>query len=122
MKKNIILYIVIIIIFLFGCAQVQKQTTAPITTPATKTPTQPQTHNVEIVSFAFNPAEITIKKGDTVTWTNKADIIHDVTIDNGLFDHDLNPGESFSFKFNESGTYDYHCDIHPSMKAKIIVE
>jgi len=83
---------------------------------------QKQQASVEIKNFAFNPSEISIDKGTSVTWTNKDSVTHDITIDSGLFDHDLNPGESFSFIFNEPGTYDYHCDIHPSMKGKIIVQ
>jgi plastocyanin len=78
-----------------------------------------QAYNVEIVNFAFVPAEITINAGDTVNWTNKDTAVHDVT--SSLFDHDINPGESFSFAFNQTGIYDYHCDIHRSMKGRIIV-
>jgi len=80
------------------------------------------TAEISIKDFAFNPAEITIKKGMTVKWMNEDSVIHDVTMDNGAFDHDINPGESFEYKFTESGTYDYHCDIHTSMKGKVIVE
>ena len=78
--------------------------------------------SIEIKNFAFNPPELTMDKGTTVTWTNHDSVTHDITINNGLFDHDLNPGESFSFMFNESGAYDYHCDIHTSMKGTIIVK
>lgn len=81
-----------------------------------------QTYTVEIKNFSFNPQNLIIKAGDTVTWTNKDSVTHDVTIDNGLFDHDLNPGENFSWTFNQTGTYDYHCNIHTYMKGKIIVE
>ena len=80
-----------------------------------------QTYTVEIKDSSFNPQNLTIKAGDTVTWTNNDSVLHDITIDNGLFDHDLNPGESYSWTFNETGTYDYHCDIHVSMIGKIIV-
>ena len=86
----------------------------------TQTGTQQQVHNVDIVNFAFEPAEISINAGDAVTWMNKGTVTHDVT--SSLFDHDMNPGESFSFTFNQTGEYDYHCDIHPSMKGKVIVK
>jgi hypothetical protein len=32
------------------------------------------------------------------------------------------PGESFSFTFNEKGTFSYHCTPHPQMKGTVIVE
>jgi len=80
------------------------------------------TVEISIRDSAFNPAEITIKKGWTVLWMNDDSMLHDVTMDNGAFDHDISSGESFSYTFTETGTYDYHCDIHTSMKGKIVVE
>ena len=80
---------------------------------------------VTIKDFSFSPETLVLKTGGaptTVTWDNEDAVIHDVTMDNGLFDKDINPGESFSYTFTEAGTYDYHCDIHTSMKGKIIVE
>ena len=75
-----------------------------------------------IKDFSFNPPELTVSAGTNITWVNNDQVTHDITIDNGLFDHDLNPSESFSFEFNEPGEYTYHCDIHPSMKGKVIVK
>lgn len=77
---------------------------------------------IEIKNFSFNPAEINISEGQEITWINRDQVIHDVTIDNGLFDHDINPGENFSYRFLGAGIYDYHCDIHTSMKGKINVK
>ena len=78
----------------------------------------------------FQPAELTVKVGTTVTWTNEDNFVHTVTSgtspgeSSGLFDSgNLNPGEFFTFTFNEAGTYDYFCIPHYSlgMVAKIIV-
>lgn len=78
--------------------------------------------DVKIENFAFNPKNATILAGNTVVWTNNDEVTHDITMDNGLFDHDLNPGESFSYTFTEKGIYPYHCDIHTSMTGTIIVQ
>lgn len=83
---------------------------------------QIKNETVIIKDFAFNPQNITVKSGATVTWVNEDSVTHDITIDNGLFDHDINPGESFSYIFSQSGIYDYHCAIHTYMKGRIIVE
>ena len=79
---------------------------------------------ITIKDFSFIPETFVIKIEDsvTVTWKNEDSTIHDITIDNGLFDKEINPGENYSFVFTQKGTYNYHCDIHPSMKGKLIIE
>jgi plastocyanin len=77
--------------------------------------------SVTISNFAFNPATLTISKGTTVTWTNQDSTQH--TIKSSSFNSQtLNKGGTFEFKFDNAGTYDYSCGIHPSMKGKIIVQ
>lgn len=79
------------------------------------------THAVEIKDFKYAPITLTIKKGDTVKWTNQDTVEHTATgsgFDSGL----LGKGESFSFVFTQAGTYPYICTPHPNMKATIIVE
>ncbi len=79
------------------------------------------THEVDIVSFKV--PTLTIKVGDTVTWTNKDGSAHTATANDGSFDTDrLETGESGSFTFTKAGEFDYFCEIHPSMKGKVIVE
>jgi len=76
---------------------------------------------IVITEYKFTPATVNIRINETVTWRNEGNVTHDVTIDNGLFDVDLEAGETFSYIFNETGIYDYHCDIHPSMKGRVVV-
>ncbi|GAC1349608.1 MAG: hypothetical protein NVSMB27_24330 [Ktedonobacteraceae bacterium] len=79
-------------------------------------------------SFGFNPTTITITVGTTVTWTNTTGAPHTVTSDDGkTFDSGINTpisanGGTFSFTFTKAGTFAYHCQIHPFMKATIIVQ
>jgi len=78
---------------------------------------------VEISDFTFLPVTLNIKKGDSVTWTNKDGTRHTATSDDGVFDSGLlSNGQNFKYQFNEVGTFSYHCTPHPYMKAKIIVE
>ena len=111
-------------------------TPTPTTAPAGNTPTATATSSgstmaVSITSngtFAFSPATITIKVGTTVTWTNNTSAPHTVTSDDGTtFDSGLNTpiganGGTFSFTFTKAGTFTYHCQIHPFMKATVIVQ
>ncbi|MDA4128206.1 MAG: plastocyanin/azurin family copper-binding protein [Thaumarchaeota archaeon] len=75
----------------------------------------------------FTPGNFTVKVGGTVTWVNKDTTTHTVTstsVPSGAktFDSGNLPyGLSFSVKFDQPGTYQYYCSIHPSMKGTIIV-
>lgn len=79
---------------------------------------KPTRHTVTIIKMKFNPANITIKKGDTVVWINKDFYQHDVTeISKKWTSKPLNQGESFSKVFNED--VNYYCDLHKVMKGTI---
>jgi len=93
---------------------------SPVQTPST-TPPENLTSNVSIKNFAFNPATLTIQKGTTVIWTNEDSVNHQIK-SNTFNSNPLNQGSSFEFKFDQTGTYDYSCAIHPSMTGQIIVE
>jgi len=78
-------------------------------------------NNVAIQNFAFDPAVLAVKAGDTVTWTNDDSAPHQIKSDafNSL---QLAKGQTFSFIFPSAGTFDYSCAIHPSMKGQIVVQ
>ncbi len=78
---------------------------------------------IEIKNFAFNPKEMTVPVGTTVTWTNIDSVAHTATSSNGTFNSgNLNPGQGFSYQFEKAGTYDYNCAYHPGMKGTIVVQ
>jgi plastocyanin len=78
---------------------------------------------VNIDNFTFEPAELTVTVGTTVTWENRDDIPHTVVEKNKVFrSKALDTGDSFSFTFREAGIYDYFCGLHPHMVGKIIVK
>jgi plastocyanin len=81
------------------------------------------TNAVLIASFAFSPSSLTVKVGDTVTWTNNDSASHTVVADDGSFKSaDLGQGASYQFTFKTAGTYTYKCSIHPSMTGTIVVQ
>ncbi|MFP3913527.1 MAG: plastocyanin/azurin family copper-binding protein [Actinomycetota bacterium] len=67
---------------------------------------------------------LTVKVGTTVTWTNDdPGMMHTVTAADGSFDSGfLNEGESWSYTFDEVGEFEYLCQPHPWMRAKVVVE
>lgn len=78
-------------------------------------------NEIIIQNFVFNPAILTVAKGATVTWVNNDSAPHQVSAD-AFNSETLNKGQKFSFIFSDTGTFDYICGIHPSMKGKIIVQ
>ncbi|MBM3356930.1 MAG: plastocyanin [Betaproteobacteria bacterium] len=81
------------------------------------------TVEVKMEDYKFIPAEVKIKRGTTVKWTNtERRTSHSVVFIVEKFESDrLFPGESYQRKFDKPGTYAYTCGPHPEMKAVIIV-
>lgn len=89
--------------------------------PDTGEPTSEMTE-VNISGFAYDPAAISVPVGTTVMWTNNNSVPHTVTSDDGLWDSgNLNPGSTFSYTFEQPGTFAYHCEIHPTMTGTVEV-
>src|SRR5215210_1824892 len=101
----------------------QMQAPAPIAYAAGAQNQQNVTVNVQ--NFAFDPPNITVAPGTTVTWVNADRAPHTVTATDpaGAFDSGtLQPGQSFSVTFTQPGTtYAYYCAIHPSMTGTVTV-
>jgi plastocyanin len=78
---------------------------------------------VAIAGFAFDPAQLTVPVGTTLTWTNADSFAHTVTSRDAGFDSgSLANGASFSHTFDAAGTFTYVCAIHPSMTATVVVD
>lgn len=79
---------------------------------------------VTMTNMLFTPSQVTIKKGDTVTWTNKDKVAHTVTTDlsDELVSQKIEPGATYSHIFIDSGSYQYHCEIYSAMHGTIVVQ
>ncbi len=78
--------------------------------------------HMNMQNFAYQMANIQVRAGTTVTWTNQDSAPHSVTFKNGLKDSGLlYQGQSFSYTFNTPGTYQYYCTVHPYMVATVTV-
>ncbi len=141
MNKIVVVVVVALIIIVGGAALIYANKGNPYNNPAPNTSTDmnnmnmksknsssssnPQaTNSVTIQNFAFSPSAITVKKGTTVTWTNKDSTTHTVTeVDSksGPNSGNLEPGKSYSFTFNTPGMFSYHCAIHTNMTGTVTV-
>ena len=93
---------------------------AVLTLFSTAPATGAETHSIPIAQYQYQPASMTVRVGDVVTWTNQDQAPHDVAA--GTFRSPmLSTGQSWSYTFTQPGTFDYVCSIHPDMRARIVV-
>lgn len=78
---------------------------------------------VEMRQIVFNPAEIRVRRGQTVVWVNRDPTGHTVNADDGSWESGvLAEGERYARRFDRPGRYTYHCVPHPQMQGVVIVE
>ena len=101
----------------------ESQTTVNISAGAGSGPNCSQSNN------CFSPDTVTVAPGTTVEWQNNDKVSHTVTSgspsDNQtgtIFDSSLiAAGKDFTYTFNNPGTYNYFCQVHPWMTGQVIV-
>ena len=124
----ILIVVLVMVIAISGCSSHNTLSTTPLT-PTTTPIGLPGDPTITIQNLVFNPPNMPVPKGTTVTWVNQDSTNHQIVNDatgtiakGALFTSGSLPtGASYSFKFYNSGTYPYHCSIHPSMKGIVTV-
>jgi plastocyanin len=79
---------------------------------------------VSMKDIKFDPGEVTVNAGDTVTWVNDDSVGHDVTGDNFKSGEPgaMQNGDTFEHTFDTAGTFDYVCSVHPGMEGTVTVK
>jgi plastocyanin len=91
--------------------------------PATQTAASADAVPVRIVNLSFDPATAMVATGSAVVWTNDDAVPHTVTATDGAFDSGIfDPGSSFTWTFDQPGTFPYACQLHPQMQGTVTVE
>jgi plastocyanin len=95
-----------------------------ITTPAAGARDRaPAVHTVVIASMQFNPAALTVRRGERIVWVNRDLFPHTVTSASTAFNSgSIAPNGSWSFTPRKAGEYPYGCTFHPTMKGTITVQ
>jgi plastocyanin len=70
--------------------------------------------------FYFRPATIEVDVDEKVTWENVGETIHNVEGED-FFSKAINPGASWSHSFRRAGTYEYLCNLHPTLMSGSVV-
>lgn len=122
MNNKIVIGIVLAILVIGGFYYfAQNPYQQPATGGPTQAPTRVEANTITIQNFSFNPSTLTVKQGTKVTWSNQDSAIHDIKSDT-FNSQNLNRGNKFEFTFEDKGSFDYICGIHPTMTGKIVVE
>jgi plastocyanin len=77
---------------------------------------------VMIDNFTFAPTPLAVKAGTTVTWVNRDDIPHSIVCPRlNVHSHAMDTDDTFACKFEQPGTYEYMCGLHPHMHGQVVV-
>jgi plastocyanin len=77
---------------------------------------------VDIDHFAFHPPSLTVKPGTKVNFTNSSKVAHTATRRGAFNTGPIKPGATIGIRFNQAGSFAYHCSIHPFMHGTIVVK
>jgi len=85
------------------------------------------TVDVTVTGNSFSPREVRIQAGDTVRWSNRTGVAHDVVADDGSFNSGISSNFTFQRTFNSAGEFGYYCSLHGSsggvgMAGRVIVQ
>ena len=82
----------------------------------------PDSAEVSIGDFAFEPGTVRLAVGGTVTWRHDGIAPHTVSASDGSFDSGvLKSAGVFSHQFDQAGAYQYVCAFHPQMVGTVEV-
>ena len=82
-------------------------------------------HTIVQNGRAFHPADIAIARGETLSFSNQDEFIHQIYVDVAGFNYDSEeqpPGETLTIHFPDAGTFPVRCHIHPKMLLTVHVK
>ncbi len=81
---------------------------------------------IEMSDIQFHPRRVRLERGATVTWVNRDQVAHTVTMGNRVYNDftspDIEPGQTYRHTFDEPGEVHYRCTIHANMGGEFRVE
>lgn len=80
------------------------------------------TKSVDINHFAFHPGTLRVRRGARVAFVNSSNVTHTATRAGSFNTGRIKPGKQVAIRFKHKGSFAYHCNIHPFMHGKIVVE
>jgi plastocyanin len=148
-RSGLAVALVVLVVALVACTTSDSPTAAPVETAAISSSPDPTTsatpsaesepsatqeaegdeEQVTIATSDFEPVTLTIATGTVVVFENEATFEHTVTegtggqaVEDPIVDESVAPGDDVRVTFDEAGTFDITCLIHPTMQMTITVE
>ena len=104
-----------------GCGSSSNAPSSP--TPTGSMPVSIVAGSSTLTTTAYSPNPMTVPVGGTIIWTNNDSVTHTSTADNGEWNSgSIAPGGQYSKTFSTTGTFSYHCTIHPNMIGTVRVQ
>lgn len=128
LKSGITIGLISVIFFIYSCGTPEERAIkisnadSTITNTSSASSSAPELHIVEIKDMKFQPASLSVKRGDTVMWINQDMVTHCVTDEDKKAWTSSNIATGASWKIIIKNNADYFCAIHQVMKGKITVE
>lgn len=87
-------------------------------------PAHAASQNASIGDFFYRSDRVRVDPGDSVTWTNRGDVLHTVTsrrgAPQGFNSGNVDSGQTFTRAFTRAGTYSYVCTLHPGLMSGVV--
>lgn len=123
---QVVLTLVFVTLGLVACFSDRATSATPTNSLSCTVPSSTAGATIVFISkFAFIPPTVHVKAGQNVAWVNceAGATPHTATADGGAFNSGtLHTPDAFVQSFPTAGTFPYHCAIHPSMKATVVVD
>ena len=118
--------IVLVSLGIAACVSERATATTTVSTATCSAPANAAGATIIFIrDFTFQPANVRVKAGGSIVWVNcePTSIPHSSISDTGGWASGLlAPAGAFVRAFPTAGSFPYHCGVHPSMKATVIVE
>jgi plastocyanin len=85
-------------------------------------PAAAATRTIVIDAMQFATPSLTVRRGDAVVWVNRDLVPHTATAPDGFDSGVIAPGKSWTWRADRPGRFEYVCTLHPTMKARLVVE
>lgn len=116
-NKNMLLSVLVILVLVaVGCSSSDGSGDTTTTSEGAASGAE-----VSVVNFRFEPGDVTVNVGDSVSWTNDSSARHTTTATDGSWNTELAAGQNIALSFDTAGTFEYFCSIHPAMTGTVTV-
>jgi len=118
-KLRIVLLLLVLALSVGACGSNDDNSSGSNTTAASSS--GGTSGSVTLKDLKFNPDEVSVATGGTVTWKWGENVLHNITAKDGSFKSDNKSDGTFTHTFDKAGSYDFECTLHTGMTGTVTV-